>query len=75
MSMLFFLDMLYCTTTTRVFPLFFPLPNVQEDREEGAPPPLLLLQELDDLLVPVLGSQVQRGLAVAVARIQVDAAL
>lgn len=50
-------------------------PDVEEDGQEGVAPPLLALQELDDVLVAVLGRQVQRRLAVAVARLQVHGAL
>ena len=50
-------------------------PDVEEDGQEGVAPPLLALQELDDVLVAVLGRQVERRLAVAVARLQVHRAL
>ena len=50
-------------------------PDVKEDRQECVPPPLLALKELDDILVAVLGSQVQRGLPVPVPRLQLHRAL
>ena len=50
-------------------------PDVKEDRQECVPPPLLALKELDDVLVAVLGSQVQRGLPVPVPRLQLHRAL
>ena len=50
-------------------------PDVKEDRQECVPPPLLALEELDDVLVAVLGSQVQRGLPVPVPRLQLHRAL
>ena len=50
-------------------------PDVKEDRQECVPPPLLTLKELDDVLVPMLGSQVQRGLPVPVPRLQLHRAL
>ena len=50
-------------------------PDVKEDGQECVPPPLLALEELDDVLVPMLGSQVQRGLPVPVPRLQLHRAL
>ncbi len=50
-------------------------PNVQEHRQECAPPPLLALEELYDLLVAMFGGEVQGSLAVAVSRLKVNAAL
>lgn len=50
-------------------------PDVEEDGQERVAPPLLRLQELDDVLVAVLGRQVERRLAVAVARLEVHRAL
>ena len=50
-------------------------PYVEEDGQERVAPPLLRLQELDDVLVTVLGRQIERRLAVAVARLQVHRAL
>ena len=46
------------------------VPDVKEDRQEGVPPPLLALQELDDVLVAVLCRQVQRSLSVPVPRLK-----
>ena len=50
-------------------------PDVQEHRKEGVAAPLLLLQVLDDVLVPVLGGQVQRRLPVPVPGLQLHGAL
>ena len=50
-------------------------PDVKEDGQECVPPPLLALKELDDVLVAVLGSQVQWGLPVPVPRLQLHRAL
>ena len=50
-------------------------PDVKEDGQEGVPPPLLALEKLDDVLVAVLGSQVQWGLPVPVPRLQLHRAL
>ena len=50
-------------------------PDVKEDGQECVPPPLLAFKELDDVLVAVLGSQVQGGLPVPVPRLQLHSAL
>ena len=51
------------------------VPDVKEDRQEGVPPPLLALQELDDVLVAVLRRQVQRSLPVPVPWLKLHCAL
>ena len=50
-------------------------PDVQEHREEGVAASLLLLQVLDDVLVTVLGGQVQRRLPVPVPGLELHRAL
>ena len=50
-------------------------PDIKEYREEGVPPSLLLLQVLDDVLVAVLGCQLQGSLPVSVSRLQLHRAL
>ena len=50
-------------------------PDIKEDGQECIPPPLLAFKKLDDVLVAVLGSQVQRGLPVPVPRLQLHRAL
>ena len=50
-------------------------PNIQKYWEESVPPPLLLLQVLDNVLVAVLGCKLQWSLPISVPRLQLDGAL
>ena len=50
-------------------------PNIKKYREESVPPPLLLLQVLDNVLVAVLGCKLQWSLPISVSRLQLHRAL
>lgn len=51
------------------------LPNIEENGQESVPAPLLSFQEFDDVLMPVLGSQVQGCFPIPISGLQIHAAL